>query len=98
MAVGTSTIACSAPSWSSGPAEDPTGRRIGEYELPRRRALLSEYRKTLAARVPGYTPEKGLVAREHMTVAKLVLPLASDGKAVDMLMVSLYSLSEFERL
>ena len=77
--------------------EDLTGRRVGALDRKRRDTLLAEYRRAFQTRAPHYIPSKVLAEKEHLHVAKLVLPLASDGDQVDKLMVSLYSLSAYER-
>lgn len=76
---------------------DLTGRSVGEFDTERRSALMAEYRRALETRSPQYVPNKVLAHKQHMHVAKLVLPLASDGARIDKLMVSVYSLSAYER-
>ena len=77
--------------------EDLTGCAVGELDLKRRSTLMAEYRKAFETRSPQYVPSKALAEKEHLHIAKLVLPLASDGERVDKLMVSVYSLSAYER-
>ena len=76
---------------------DLTGRSVGEFDTERRSTLMAEYRRSLETRSPQYVPSKVLAHKQHMHVAKLVLPLASDGARIDKLMVSVYSLSAYER-
>lgn len=77
--------------------EDLTGRAVGKLDPKRRATLLAEYRRAFETRSPHYVPSKELAEKKHLHVAKLVLPLASDGERVDKLMVSVYSLSPYDR-
>lgn len=71
--------------------DDLTGRFVGALPLRNVEALLAEGRQAVASRNVVYI-EDGIVAEKaFIRISKLILPLASDGVAVDMLLVGIYA-------
>jgi hypothetical protein len=71
---------------------DLTGRFVSKLPLKNVDALLEEGREAVSNRNIVYI-EDGIVAEKtFIRISKLILPLASDGAAVDMLLVGIYPL------
>jgi hypothetical protein len=72
---------------------DLTGKTT-EHVRPEARDLVrQEYRTVLASREPAVVLRDRQVNLRTMRVAKLVLPLSTDGAALDMLLVGAYPLA-----
>jgi hypothetical protein len=71
--------------------DDLTGRCVSALPLQNVEALLAEGRQAVATRNAVYI-EDGIVAEKtFIRISKLILPLAVDGVAVDMLLVGIYA-------
>ena len=72
---------------------DLTGKTTEEVRPEARDLVRQEYRAVLADRLPSLVQRDRQVKHRTMRVAKLVLPLSSDGAALDMLLVGSYPLA-----
>ena len=69
---------------------DLTGRLVGELGVRDVERLLAEGRTVVASRSWHYTEETVVAEKQHIAISKLILPLAADGRAVDMMIVGIY--------
>lgn len=69
--------------------KDLTGRRMTQLRGLGEK-LIPEYRKAWRSRKAAYLEKRVAVAKKPVEIKKLILPLATDGQAVDMMMVGIY--------
>ena len=69
---------------------DLTGRLVSALGVPDVDRLLAEGRRVVESRDAHYTEETVVAEKQHIAIAKLILPLASNGSDVDMLIVGIY--------
>jgi hypothetical protein len=72
---------------------DLTGKTTEEVRPEARELVRQEYRAVVGDRVPLLVLRDRQIQHRTMRVAKLVLPLSSDGAALDMLLVGGYPLA-----
>jgi hypothetical protein len=70
---------------------DLTGRMVSSLAVRDVDRLLAEGRLVVASRDWHYTEETVVAEKQHIAIAKLILPLAANGRDVDMLIVGIYS-------
>jgi hypothetical protein len=69
---------------------DLTGRLVGSLAVRDVDRLLAEGRHVVASRDWHYTEETVVAEKQHIAIAKLILPLAANARDVDMLVVGIY--------
>jgi hypothetical protein len=69
---------------------DLTGRLVGSLPVRDVDRLLAEGRLVVGSRDWHYTEETVVAEKQHIAIAKLILPLAANARDVDMLIVGIY--------
>lgn len=69
---------------------DLTGRLVSSLVIEGVTDLLDEARRVVESRSHYYLEETVVAERRHMRVSKLILPLAENGRDVDMLLVGIF--------
>jgi hypothetical protein len=69
---------------------DLTGRLVGSLPVRDVDRLLAEGRLVVSGRTWHYTEETVVAEKQHIAIAKLILPLAANGRDVDMMIVGIY--------
>ena len=69
---------------------DLTGRLVGSLPVRDVDRLLAEGRLVVSGRAWHYTEETVVAEKQHIAIAKLILPLAANGRDVDMMIVGIY--------
>lgn len=69
---------------------DLTGRKVSSLVIDGVADLLDEGRRVVRSRSHYYLEETVVAEKNHVRVSKLILPLAANGRDVDMLLVGIF--------